>query len=289
MTVIMAVDGGGSRCRVAAFDTGGEVLARATVDEHASLSLGVQDTWVHIQAGLSALRRTLGFAPTWMPDRLVMGLAGSLQEGRRSEFLSLIPARFSPVLVTDGLAQLMGATGGKPGICLAIGTGSVLHWLDAEGNTGMAGGWGFPVGDEGSGAWLGMQLIRHYLWHRDGKVKQGSLINAVEQRIGSSVSAIQQWSTQSQSSVLAQLAPMIFEHASQGDELALSLLEEAAAVALELVALAPAGLPVCIVGGIGEQLKSELTRSLGTRVQRAEGDALHGLWQLYAHHPQLCG
>jgi glucosamine kinase len=274
----MAVDGGGSRCRVAAFSDAGVVLAQGVVQEHASLSLGVSAAWAHIEAGLELLRKSLDQPRGWLPDQLLMGLAGSLQESRRQQFLALVPAQLPCMLVTDGHAQLLGAGNGKPGICLAIGTGSVLHWLDADGNTGMVGGWGFPVGDEGSGAWLGMRLVQLYLWHRDGRRQSGSLIDAVEQRIGSSVSAVQQWSTQTQSGVLAQLAPLVFAHAAQGDRLALSVLEEAAAYGVAMVELAPDALPVYIVGGIGDQLRPLLAASLGSRILHAEGDALHGLW-----------
>ncbi len=280
MAVIMAVDGGGSRCRLAAFNETGEVLARVTIDEHASLSLGVNEAWQHIETGMVQLRQLLAKPDDWLPERLLMGLAGSLQEGRRCEFLDLLPKHLPRTLVTDGHAQLMGASGGRPGICLAMGTGSVLHWLDSQGDAGMVGGWGFPAGDEGSGAWLGLRLVQHYLWHFDGRRQHGSLIDAAEQRFGVSVSAIQQWSTQSKSGVLAKLAPLVFEHARQDDALALSILQEATGHALALVYLAPEHLPVYIVGGIGEQLHELLVAQLGSRVMPAEGDALQGLWQL---------
>ena len=285
MAVIMAVDGGGSRCRLAAFNEAGEVLARVAVDGHASLSLGVNEAWQHIETGMVQLRQLLARPDDWLPERLMMGLAGSLQEGRRSEFLGLLPEHLPRTLVTDGHAQLMGASGGRPGICLAIGTGSVLHWLDSQGKTGMVGGWGFPAGDEGSGAWLGLRLVQHFLWHFDGRRQHGSLIEAAEQRFGSSISAVQQWSTQSKSSVLAQLAPLVFEHAAKGDALAVAILQEATLHALALVELAPAHLPVHIVGGVGEQLHELLVARLGSCVVPAEGDALQGLWQLSRTRP----
>lgn len=280
MAVIMAVDGGGSRCRLAAFDEAGEVIARVTVDDHASLSLGVNEAWQHIEAGMAEMRLILRQPEHWQPERLMLGLAGSLQESRRGEFLALLPENLACTLVTDGHAQLMGASGGRPGICLAIGTGSVLHWLDLQGNSGMVGGWGFPAGDEGSGAWLGLRLVQHYLWHLDGRPLHGSLMDAAEQHIGTGISTVQQWSTQTKSGVLAQLAPLVFAHAVRRDALALSLLNEATEHALALVALAPAALPVHIVGGVGEQLRELLVLRLGSRVVPAEGDALQGLWQL---------
>ena len=285
MAVIVAVDGGGSRCRLAAFDESGMPLARVIVDGHASLSRGAEEAWKHIDSGLVQLRRQLHRSPGWQPDRLMMGLAGSLQEARRQDFLSRLPDALAHTLVTDGHAQLLGATAGRPGICLAMGTGSVLHWLDEGGHSGMVGGWGFPVGDEGSGAWLGMRLVQLYLWHVDGRRQSGSLIEALTARLGTGVSEIQQWSTQTQSGVLAQLAPLVFEHAANGDSLALSLLDEAVAHALALLELAPDQLAVHIVGGIGERMKDRLAAHLGDRLHAARGDALQGLWQLWVDGP----
>lgn len=282
MSVIVAVDGGGSSCRVAAFDGAGRILSRVSVDGHASLSRGAEQAWSNIDSGLQQVRLELQKAPDWLPDRLMLGLAGSLQESRRSNFLAQLPDTLAYTLVTDGHAQLLGASGGKPGICLAIGTGSVLHWLDENGDSGMVGGWGFPVGDEGSWAWLGMRLVQHYLWHVDGRRQRGSLIEALSAQLGTRVSDIQQWSTQTQSGVLAQLAPLVFEHAASGDSLALSLLDEGIGHALALLELAPQQLAVYLVGGIGECLRDRLAARLGDRLQSAQGDALQGLWQLWA-------
>lgn len=281
MAVIVAIDGGGSSCRAAAFDPQGRILAKTRVDGHASLSRGTADAWNNIQACLQQLRTELVRADSWWPEHLMMGLAGSLQETRRMKFLAQLPDSLARTLVTDGHAQLLGASAGRPGICLALGTGSVLHWLDAQGDSGMVGGWGFPVGDEGSGAWLGMRLVQHYLWHVDGRRHDGALMEAVAARVGTSVSEIQQWSTQTQSGVLAQLAPLVFDYAAQDDSLALSLRAEALAQAMALLALAPKELPVHVVGGIGEQLQDLLTEALGPRLVPARGDAMQGLWQLW--------
>lgn len=278
--IVVAVDGGASRCRLAAFNDSGEVLARTIVDGHASLSLSVGGAWQHIEDGLRILRRSLKKQPNWMPDQLMLGLAGSLQERRRHDFLKLIPQSLQNTLVTDGHAQLLGASAGEPGICLAVGTGSVLHWMDGAGVSHMAGGWGYPIGDEGSGAWLGMRLVQLYIWHRDGMTLDSSLMTAAESRVGSSVSAIQQWTTQSQSSVLAQLAPVVIEHAAEGDNVAQTLIEEAVRHCLALIRLAPSSLPVYVVGGVGEQLSPNISRCLEGRVAKARGDALRGLWQL---------
>ncbi|MFK8080163.1 MAG: BadF/BadG/BcrA/BcrD ATPase family protein [Granulosicoccus sp.] len=280
MTLIVAVDGGGSLCRLAAFSPQGDMLGRVVVDRHASLTLGVGAAWQHIEQGLQALRRELGEVATGYPCRLCMGLAGSLQQEKRQEFLTLVPNGIAAQLYTDGYAQLMGASEGQPGICLSVGTGSVVHWLDQQGNTGMAGGWGFPVGDQGSGAWLGMRLLQIYIAHLDGNTNFSPLMSMVEERVGSSVSAVQGWTTQTRSGVFAQLAPLVFEAASLHDTVALTLLDQAVEQCLQLVRLAPDDLPVFVVGGVGEQLSPVISSKLGERLRRSRGDALRGLWHL---------
>lgn len=280
MSIIVAVDGGASRCRLAAFNSQGDELCRVTVDEHASLSSGVQTAWQHIGQGVAQIGKLLKLPDGWMPDQFSFGLAGTLKDDQRQEFLALIPKTIKRILVTDGHAQLFGASGGHPGICLALGTGSVIHWMETDGSTHMAGGWGFPAGDEGSGAWIGSRLVQTYLWHCDGCLQTGTLINELTIRIGTGVSDIQQWSTQSQSGVMAQLAPLAFQHAQQGDKLAQAIVQEAVDYAHKLIALAPSHLPVYVVGGIGEQLRPHLHDGLGSRLEAAKGDALIGLWQL---------
>ena len=280
MKHIVVVDGGGSRCRLAAFSEDGEMLARVAVDAHASLTMGVADAWQHISQGLRSLRHSLTLASTWQPAVLSMGLAGALQDQKHDEFLSLIPPNVETRLYTDGYAQLIGATGGQPGICLAVGTGSVIHWLDNAGKHGMAGGWGFPVSDQGSGAWFGIRLLQIYVAHCDGHVCDSSLMDSVAQRIGSTVSAIQRWTTESRSSVYAQLAPLVFESAADGDKVALALIDEATDHCMQLISLAPHSLPVYVVGGVGTQLSPVLAVELGERLNKSQGDALRGLWHL---------
>ncbi|MBX2879494.1 MAG: hypothetical protein KTR32_06140 [Granulosicoccus sp.] len=282
MAEIVVVDGGASSCRLAAFSDSGQPLAKVSLDRHASLTMGVSDAWQHIEQGLEAVREQLRAGESWQPAKLVMGLAGSLRQERREQFLNLLPKQVEQLLVTDGFAQLVGASNGKPGICVAVGTGSVMHWLDEQGQSGMAGGWGFPVGDEGSGAWLGVRALQQYLASIDGVPATSRLIDELRLLIGSDVSAIQAWTTQTRASELAGLAPLVFNAAAAQDALALQLIDEAVEKILELVKRAPLHLPVYIVGGIGQKLHPMLSKKLKNRLCTAHHDALRGLWLLSA-------
>jgi glucosamine kinase len=282
MSLTVVVDGGGSGCRLAAFDAQGVRCATAA-DGPASLTLGLEQAWMHINRGISSLAAQLGKTDEWLPSQLCMGLAGSLQSTRRENFLALIPKSIEPTLVTDGHAQLVGACNGQPGACLAIGTGSVLHWLDEHGKTRMAGGWGFPMGDEASGAWLGAQLINAYLWYFDNQ-RPGDEIPLVfqtlEARIGRETSDIQVWSTKTNSTELASLAPDIVSAAEQGDDLANSILDHGAELIQHLVDIAPSTLPIYLIGGLGNIYLPRLDQIVRDRCKSPHGDALSGLYTI---------
>ena len=288
-TATVTVDGGASGCRLAAFDAGGALQAKAA-DGPASLTLGETQAWQHIARGLRALAGDLGLPSDWLPPLLCLGLAGALQRERRERFAALLPASIECRLVTDGHAQLLGASGGEPGACLAVGTGSVLHWLDGEGRSGMAGGWGFPAGDEGSGAWLGLRAIGVYLRARDEcrrAVSSGSplaspgpLFAALEGRIGTDVSSVQAWSTRTVSTELASLAPLVVVAAERDDPLAASLLDEGAGECAALFAIAPPDVPLYLVGGLAGVYRARLPARVRARLREPRGGPLEGLLAL---------
>lgn len=289
-TSTVVVDGGGSGSRYALYDRDGAPKAWTTSGP-ASLSLGERAAWSSIESALVDLAQACPELQIpnqkWLPDRLVMGLAGSLQQERRDNFLALCPDNISVLLVTDGYAQLIGATAGQPGICLAAGTGTVVHWLDSDGSTDMVGGWGFPFGDEGSGAWLGAQLLKDYLWFRDGApVRPGAeaVFDALVKITGSSVSDLQRWSTCSSSTQMASLVPLIQRTSALGNAYSMDLIQQGSEYCSRLLDLAPADLPIFLCGGLSTLYKSDLQRRFGNRVSQASGDALSGLYRLSLEH-----
>ncbi len=286
--MIVAVDGGASKCRLGAFNQTGDLCALVT-EGPASLTLGEQHAWARIKRGLQVLASKLNKPSNWLPDTLVMGLAGSLQDSRRDRFLAMLPESMESILVTDGHGQLYGATGGSAGACLAVGTGSVLHWQHVDGSSGMAGGWGFPAGDEGSGAWLGRRLINSYCWYRDEMALEQpkpAVFALLENEIGDSVADIQSWSTSSCSTDIAGLAKLVNSAANQGDAIAGSLLDAGAVQCYRLARLAPDSLPVYLTGGLADVYWSRLASSLGERLLRPKADALVGLHRMALERTQ---
>jgi glucosamine kinase len=63
----------------------------------------------------------------------------------------------SLVVADDSLTSALGATGGKPGVVLAVGTGAVALGIGPGGEVARVDGGGAFLGDRGSGWWIGRQ------------------------------------------------------------------------------------------------------------------------------------
>ena len=88
------------------------------------------------------------------------------QEDRlRSLIQSLVPG--AAVRIVHDTQLILAAADVQDGIALISGTGSVAWGRTADGRTARAGGWGYLLGDEGSGYWVGRQAVRHALSRAD--------------------------------------------------------------------------------------------------------------------------
>jgi glucosamine kinase len=64
------------------------------------------------------------------------------------------------VVLSDAQAAHLGALGGRPGVLILSGTGSIVLGRNPGGRWARAGGLGPLLGDEGSAFWLGQQWLR---------------------------------------------------------------------------------------------------------------------------------
>src|SRR6185503_621643 len=104
---------------------------------------------------------------------LGLGLAGAVAPHLAAAFFRAAPDYALIVLETDARTALVGAHEGRPGAIVVVGTGAVGEALHADGRRISVSGWGFPVGDEGSGAWLGLRAMREAQRALDGRAKAG--------------------------------------------------------------------------------------------------------------------
>lgn len=274
MSYLLAIDGGGTK-------TAGLLQNVATgqcwhaVHGPAQLTNDLQQALLNVRALIQDLGQQAVIAPHQLTA--VIGLAGAgnpVLHQAFSQQLALPFARWQ--LTTDARTSLYGANHGQPVAVVAIGTGSVGMRLQADGTEQQVGGWGFNIGDEGGGAWLGRELVRQLLWYLDWQKPLTPLLVAVATQCGRDAAALLPWLKQATASDFAALAPLVYQHAA--DPTALQLLQRQATAINELAACCLAGqpLPLVLLGGLAEACRPYLAAELQQRIQPAAGDALSG-------------
>src|SRR5512144_2547520 len=92
------------------------------------------------------------------PAAICLGIAGvDREEDARVVWgiLRRIGYKAKLVIVNDALIALEAGVGDQPGVVIISGTGSIAYGRNAKRQAARAGGWGYGLGDEGSGDWIG--------------------------------------------------------------------------------------------------------------------------------------
>ena len=280
-TLYVAVDGGATRTGMALYDAAGRRLAVRHLGP-TSLILKVHTTWRDLSSALDALLVEAGFDPASAREGCVagLGLAGVNNETMRRAFLDAAPTLAGLRVATDAYIAALGAHGGRPGAVVAVGTGSVGYRIYGDGRARMVGGWGFPVDDVGSGAWLGHQAILQSLRVLDGRDPEAptDFHRAVLDHLGGSREAIVDWLDAAHSTDYAGLAPIVLAHADAVEPYARRLALAAGAEIDRLAAaLDPAReVPLALHGGLAAPLEPYLPEALTSWMRPPRGDPLSG-------------
>ncbi len=283
---VLAIDAGGTKTEAELLTWSGESLARRRA--------GPCNLYQDPQAGLDAIAfvwnaccRDAALDPeaTAPLTSLSAGLAGVSAGGAQQRFRAAFPGFARLHLSSDAYTALIGTFEARPGILLSIGTGTVGCRLGADGTFRRLGGWGFPAGDRGGGAWLGLQLVTAWLEHRDGAGAaraSETLWAETERRIGSGRPAILAWLRRAGPGDFAALAPAVIAASEAGDGYAHALLDEAAGYLVRLArALEPSrDAPIALGGGLAPVLAGRLESALGADLLARDRvpSPLHGAW-----------
>jgi glucosamine kinase len=281
----IGIDGGGTGTRARICTAEGAPLSLGEAGP-SSLSHGEAAAWQQI---VLAIERAFGNAglpcPPWAECALSAGLAGANDPAQASTFKSLNPG-FAPVLLdTDSFTALVGAHAGRHGVILISGTGSVAEAWRPDGARRIAGGWGFPVGDEGSGAWLGLHAVRLAQQALDGRGPCTPLTEDVCAATGRDTDAMLAWCAQARQTAYASLAPLVFQHEATDPRAAALLQSAVEQLSLLVQALDPqAELPVVCSGSVARRLQPRLPAGLRERCAEPAGDAAEGALHLLRAH-----
>ena len=162
-----------------------------------------------------------------------LGIAGTDRSKLRGELLGSLPPSYGEAaIISDAASALAGATGLRYGVVVIAGTGSIAYGENQAGEHARAGGWGWRLGDEGSGYTIGVNAILAVLRSQDGRGLETALTPKILGHLGlGSLEEIVDWvySPGREPRDIAYLVPLVRETEVEGDEVAKLVMTRAGA------------------------------------------------------------
>jgi glucosamine kinase len=230
MSYLVGIDGGGTRTTLAIADAGGREIVRRSgpsglVDPRRPSATADLLVSLVREAALAA-----GFEGPALA--LCAGLAGVGNRTER-EIVERTLARSGVAghvaVRSDGETALIGALGGRPGLLLIAGTGSVAYGRAVDGRVERCGGWGMMLGDEGSGFAIARAGLHAALLSVDGRGPATRLLPVLLEVLGLAVpDAVPPWFARAEKAEVASLAVHVIRTADEGDRAALDVVAAAA-------------------------------------------------------------
>ena len=281
---IVGIDGGGTSCRAAVAARDGVILGRGKSGA-ANILTDPDTALANILAATQGAFRNAGIDERHIASAAALvGVAGH----NVGEAVHYVRARLPfarAAIESDGLIALQGALGNRDGAVGILGTGTLYIIRQAEA-VHYLGGWGFAVGDLGSGARLGHAALQECLLAHDGIHEKTALTRALLDEFGNDPGRIVEFARAAHPGDFGRFAPAVFDHAERHDATALSIIRAAAATideALDTVARRTGpddGL--CLLGGLAQLYIPYIAERHASRVGQPLADALTGAVALAA-------
>lgn len=283
----VGVDGGGTRCRAVIVDEHNRILGVGNG--------GPANPYQDVNRAVSSILGAIGAAVDHAgldraiyPQLIVgLGLAGvNVPSVYKTVALWDFPF-FKTYLTTDLHIACIAAHESMDGAVMIAGTGS-CGFCSVKGKTLAIGGHGFPSGDKGSGAWLGLSAVQAILLAEDNLGPKTLLSDIICEHLQCNVLQVIERLEGAKQSDFARLAPCVFLASEKGDQVACQLLADGAsylsAMAQKLLACKPQR--ISMIGGIAEKMLGIMEPSIAGRFEPALQPPEYGA-VMYARH-QFC-
>lgn len=244
---ILGIDGGGTSCRAAVARPDGFILGRGKSGA-ANILTDPNNAIISITEAAKAAYRDAGLDEADVNGASAfLGVAGTNVGDLTRYVHDRLPFRHTAI-DSDGLIALQGAIGDEDGAVAILGTGSI-YMGRRDGTIRYIGGWGFTVGDLGGGARLGHALLQEALLAFDGVHPRSPVTNAVIDEFKNDPRGIVEFARLSKPGDFGRFAPLLFDHARQGDAQAIAIVKTGAAAVNEsldaIMAIAGAHASAC--------------------------------------------
>jgi N-acetylglucosamine kinase-like BadF-type ATPase len=282
MTFVLGIDAGGTKTVCQLADDTGAVLAEARrggANLQASGELEVEKV-LH-----DVMEEALGDRAGLVPAAICLGIAGVDRDDDARvvrELMKRIGYKARILVVNDALIALEAGAPEQPGVVVIAGTGSIAYGRNDRDQAARAGGWGYMLGDEGSGFWIGRAALRAVLREADRRGPATRLTGLLLRYYGVArpqdlIAEVYHGTLRP--SAIASLAQCVQGAFSDGDQVAIGILRAAAdqlessgmsvARRLDLVG---SEIPFVLSGGIFRAvpwLEEELSRRLPLAAPRS--------------------
>ncbi|MBC8183988.1 hypothetical protein H8E88_23075 [candidate division KSB1 bacterium] len=229
---VIGVDGGGTKTELVLIDLEGNLVGMEKVGSTNYQAVGGERLRDELLEGFSALANATNVDIDRI-DHIFLGLAGAGRQKDQEEIKALFDDTVFAGKITvdsDAIVALAGAFGTKPGIILIAGTGAICFGSNQDGNVVRSGGWGYLLGDEGSGFYIGREAIIAALKDYDGRGEKTKLKEELKQRfeldsIDKIIPLI--YKNEIDRVAIANIAPLVFELAKGGDLISEEIIRKA--------------------------------------------------------------
>ncbi|MBO6725963.1 MAG: N-acetylglucosamine kinase [Rhizobiaceae bacterium] len=281
---IFGIDGGGTKCRAIALSDKGALLGEAET--------GAANVMTNFAGAVENITKACAMAlaqaglqePLLQKGRAFIGVAGANVGTRGSELQDALP--FSQSIVeSDARIALQGAVGETDGVVAIIGTGSVF--IAKSGDTiRTAGGWGFVVGDLGSGARLGRQLLEEALLAHDHVRATTPITAHVLNDFRNNPQTIVEYAHSASPGDFGRFAPLVLDFAERDDPTAKRIMADAVRDVEEaLAAIVDENTTrLCLLGGLGRRYRALLSQRFARLLAEPQGSAVDGAIALARKH-----
>lgn len=239
--IVLGIDGGGTKTTCLLVDQTGRVWGRGQGGSANYQTVGGEAAYRAIEQAIYQATRHFK-----LPIQGIgIGLAGAGREADRAQVRAWVDRlQTSPELsltwdlsahriaiCPDCEIALIGGIGQNTGIAAIAGTGAIVWGRNTRGQTQRVGGWGYLLGDEGSGYWIAQRGLQAVMRSFDGRLGATTLtpqlvehlgLNTVEDLI--EVVYRRGWGV----TEIAALSQLVDRAAAAGDPIACKILQDAA-------------------------------------------------------------
>ncbi len=276
MSYVFGIDGGGTKTTCLLMDDNQQVLGRGEAGPSNYQTLGIESAKQSIQFAIeqAVISANIKTDSHLNIEAICLGLAG-VGRAKDLEIMQFlvqnlqltndlpITRSFQPrniVVCSDSAIALVGSTGYPVGIVVISGTGSIVYGQNRQGITKRVGGWGYVLGDEGSGYDIAIRGLQAALRCYDGRGDHTTLAENFQVNLGlNSLEELVEvvyrrgWGVKE----IAGLASIVDRAAAQGDRLADDIINGAVSELILATRTAISGLfhhteefEIALIGGV---------------------------------------